>query len=73
MQGEDIIAKRKNKERMELLSVWKDRLTLIEPHIRDWEDFIAIRSLFCTNEELIESRLKLAKISLKKDRHPLYK
>ena len=56
-----------------MLKIWDDRLKLMEPNIRYWEETIGLRSLFCNMEELLNSYLQLAKLCLKKDRHQLYK
>lgn len=46
MTKEEIEEKKKNmKNRM--LKVWDDRLKLMEPNIRYWEETIGLRSLFC--------------------------
>ena len=73
MLGDDKLKRVKNNYRTNLLRVWQDRLDCMEPNIRHYEEILAIRSLYCTNDELLKSKLKLAKLCFNKDRLPLYK
>ena len=73
MRGKEKIKEIKKNMRNNLLSTWEDRLKFMEPTIRYREETISLRSLFCKNKELLPSLLNLAKLCLKKNRHPFYK
>lgn len=73
MLGDEKLKQLKGLYRINMLRVWQDRLDCMEPNIRHYEEIVAIRSLYCTKDELLKSKVKLAKLCFNKDRLPLYK